>query len=298
MVHRNDLFAFHALLARITAPDRRPPRILALCGAGLSAASGLPTFRGATGALWETHDPMTLATPEAFRRDPVLVWRFYAHRRSVALHARPNAGHRALAALARNCPGFLCLTQNVDGLSPRAGHPPAQLQTLHGSLFDLRCARAGCGYVERDNRQEPLWAATTADDDDILSVLPRCPACRDRGRSSLLRPGVVWFGEALDKAMVDEVDTWIDAGKIDLMLVVGTSAEVYPAAGYVDVAREEGAVVASVNLDAADLGCLSGMQPEDFAFGGDAAQLLPRMLEPLIGELSQTGEWLEAKEDS
>ncbi len=189
MAH-NDIAAFHSLLRRITSPAApRPPRILALCGAGLSAASGLPTFRGSTAALWHTHDPMQLATPEAFAANPGLVWRFYAYRRHVALAAKPNAGHRALAALAAKldppaAPSsatsdtapdaelgirFLCLTQNVDGLSPRAGHPPASLRMLHGSLFDVRCVevdRRRCDYVLRDHCADPLCAALDVSTDD------------------------------------------------------------------------------------------------------------------------------------
>lgn len=311
----SDVAAFHDLLRRIAAASAasaaggapRPVRVLALCGAGLSAASGLATFRGSAGALWHSHDPMKLATAQAFAADPGLVWRFYAYRRHMALAARPNAGHYALAALARALPGgFLCLTQNVDGLSQRAGHPPASLRTLHGSLFDLRCVRADvrtgfdsrggppCDYIRHDDFTDPLCpalAAAAAGIDETAfgqplphipaRALPHCPQC-----NALLRPGVVWFGQTLDPAVMADISQWIAAGKIDLMLVIGTMADVYPAAGYITAARRAGAVTAIVNLDVASSGGgLSELLAGDFAFGGSAADLLPELLEPLIGKL-------------
>lgn len=306
----NDVAAFHDLLRRITTASTtangtpRPARILALCGAGLSAASGLATFRGSTAALWHTRDPMKLATPEAFTADPGLVWRFYAYRRHTALNVQPNAGHRALAALAKGLPegSFLCLTQNVDGLSPRANHPPESLRKLHGSLFDLRCVnvdrktkgRPRCDYVVQDDFSDPLCpalstAATGVDETAAasgaelphipVSELPKCPKCQ-----SLLRPGVVWFGEALDPLLMAGIDKWVAADTIDLMLVIGTSAEVYPAAGYIEEARDAGAVVATINLDAESPAGLAALDPGDFAFGGSAADLLPELLEPLISK--------------
>lgn len=314
MAH-NDVAAFHELLRRITTASTtaagapRPARILALCGAGLSAASGLATFRGSTAALWHTRDPMKLATPEAFAADPGLVWRFYAYRRHTALNVQPNAGHHALAALANHLPenSFLCLTQNVDGLSPRANHPPSSLRTLHGSLFDLRCVnvdrkigwgrerRSQCDYSVHDDFSDPLCpslstAATGVDETAAasgaplphipVSELPQCPKCQ-----SLLRPGVVWFGEGLDHNMLLGIDDWVNSDKIDLMLVIGTSAEVYPAAGYIEEARDAGAVVATINLDAESPEGLAALDPGDFAFGGSAADILPVLLEPVIGKL-------------
>ncbi|KAL9944924.1 NAD-dependent protein deacylase sirtuin-5, mitochondrial [Verticillium nonalfalfae] len=294
----SDLAAFHALLTSL-----HTPRILALCGAGLSASSGLPTFRGA-GGLWRRHDATRLATPEAFAADPALVWLFYAYRR-----------HMALAALARAAPGFLCLTQNVDGLSQRAGHPAAQLRALHGNLFGLRCSgndhdsragsgetqqqqqqqQQGCGYHEEENLADPLVPALAPASADAApgqtlplldaahalpsigrDALPSCPRC-----SSLLRPGVVWFGEALDDAVLDSIDGWIEAEMVDLVLVVGTSARVFPAAAYVELGRARGARVCVVDLEVGR----DRRDDVDFVFEGDAAVLLPRMLAPLIGPL-------------
>ncbi|KAK1767727.1 DHS-like NAD/FAD-binding domain-containing protein [Phialemonium atrogriseum] len=297
----NDIEAFHRVLVRSR-------RILALCGAGLSAASGLPTFRGA-GGLWRNHEATRLATPEAFQADPGLVWLFYAYRRHMALKARPNAGHYALAALARKHSGFLCLTQNVDGLSQRANHPPDRLWALHGSLFDVKCSNGRCGWVERGNYADPFCPALAAAAEDPVdpdgplplldpahelaripaSELPPCPRCG----TGLQRPGVVWFGEALDGEMLAGVGAWIEADEVDLVLVVGTSAVVHPAASYVGLAQGERTCVATVNLDAELPENLGELDPLDFAFAGDAAELLPRLLEPVIGRMRGDGTFEE-----
>ncbi|KAI0512803.1 DHS-like NAD/FAD-binding domain-containing protein [Xylaria bambusicola] len=274
-------------------------RILALCGAGLSAASGLPTFRGA-GGLWRNHEPTSLATPEAFADDPALVWLFYAWRKHMALRADPNLGHYALAALARKKENFLCLTQNVDGLSPRAGHPDSKLRLLHGSILDVKCFNK-CGYIDRLNLDDPPCPALAAASEDYpadqamplldpsvptpkieVQDLPHCPRCK----TGLLRPGVVWFGEQLDNAMLRGVDDWIEQGPIDLMLVVGTAAAVYPAAGYMYEAQDKGAVVAVVNPDpdSAD-----GLTSDDFFFQGSAAEILPQLFEGVIGRIDENG---------
>jgi len=282
-------------------------RILALLGAGLSAASGLPTFRGA-GGLWRTHDAIRLATPEAFARDPGLVWQFYSYRRHMALKAQPNRAHYALAELARKKPGFMTLSQNVDGLSQRADHPREQLQLLHGSLFDLKCTNFYCSHTE-ENFTDPLVPALAIPTGDVdptskdaqaavakeLDIsdesvhlpavqahdLPKCPTC-SRG---LLRPGVVWFGESLPSKVLSTVEDFIAAPeKIDLMLVIGTSARVYPAAGYVDEARAKGARIAVVNMDEDDAPA-GGMSANDWFFVGDAAQIVPDMLKSVVGEL-------------
>ncbi|KUI63619.1 NAD-dependent protein deacylase [Cytospora mali] len=274
-------------------------RILALCGAGLSASSGLPTFRG-SGGLWRNHEPTSLATPRAFKRDPTLVWLFYAWRRHMCLKAEPNMGHYALAQLARKKDNFLCLTQNVDGLSIRAGHPTSQLHLLHGSILDLKCFNERCAYIDKDNLSDPLCPALEAASavnappgeqqpgklpllDPAVPVpkidvkdLPHCPSCK----AGLLRPGVVWFGEPLDKEMLDETDEWIDSGPVDLMLVIGTAAVVWPAAGYTTKAKVKGAVVAVINPDPS---ARAGLGPKDFFFQGDAAEILPKLFEKVIG---------------
>ncbi|KAF2749503.1 DHS-like NAD/FAD-binding domain-containing protein [Sporormia fimetaria CBS 119925] len=284
-------------------------RILALLGAGLSASSGLPTFRGA-GGLWRTHDATELATPEAFARDPGLVWQFYNYRRHMALGAKPNPAHYALAALAKKRGDeFITLSQNVDGLSPRAGHPAETLKLLHGSLFDLKCSSFFCNHMERDNYTDPVCPAlaiptepgtdnpidTTAKRDlDISNIsvplpsipaseLPHCPTCQ----TGLIRPGVVWFGESLPGKVMDDVDAFFDSGEqVDLIMVIGTSSKVYPAAGYVDDARAMGARVAVVNMDRRDAP-KSGMCEGDWMFEGDAAAILPELFREEIGELKE-----------
>ena len=304
-------------------------RILALLGAGLSASSGLPTFRGA-GGLWRTHEAQDLATPEAFEQWPGLVWQFYSYRRHMALKAKPNKAHIALAKLTDHKPGFMTLSQNVDGifthsprlwitiltkqigLSQRAGHPREKVQLLHGSLFDVKCSDFWCKYKEQNNFRDPIVPALAipTDETDLTSNvareareldisdaqirlpevaerdLPHCPMCKD----GMLRPGVVWFGEALPADVMKTVENFIqEAKKIDLILVIGTSARVYPAAGYVDLARAKGARVAVINMNRNDEPA-NGMKEGDWFFAGDAAQIVPEILKSVIGETPEYSE--------
>ncbi|KAF4996499.1 hypothetical protein FDECE_12415 [Fusarium decemcellulare] len=152
---------------------KKSKRIIAVIGAGLSASSGLATFRGTNG-LWKNQDVMQVASPAGFRHDPGLVWQFYTYRRQEALRAKPNPAHYALAELARRVPGFVALTQNVDNLSPRAGHPPGQMKELHGNLFTVSCVdTVGCGYVERDNFEASLTPALdpTKDERETMGAI-------------------------------------------------------------------------------------------------------------------------------
>ena len=215
------------LSARLSAVLARAEPIVALTGAGVSAESGLATFRGPEG-LWEGRDPMELATPEAFRADAETVWRFYAWRREQAAAAEPNLAHRALAALER-ARELTLVTQNVDGLHERAGSH--RVLRLHGSLWRLRCTADG---KERDDRRPQF---------DELP--PRCEC------GAPLRPGVVWFGEALPPAVLAEAVSAAGAAKV--MIVAGTSALVYPAASLPRVARDAGAYVVEVNPEATAL---------------------------------------------
>ncbi|CAI6081564.1 hypothetical protein V2G26_011495 [Clonostachys chloroleuca] len=292
----NDIEAFHAVL-------RSSRRILALCGAGLSASSGLPTFRGA-GGLWRNFDATNLATPRAFAMDPGLVWLFYGYRRHMCLKAKPNDAHKALAALAREMPNFLCLTQNVDNLSQRAQHPPDRLYTLHGSLFDIKCNK--CDWIERGNFDDPFCPALAPASVDpppgetlpLLNPyhriqhiseeeLPKCPRCKQ----GLQRPGVVWFGESLDFDVIARADSFVRAGPLDLMFVIGTSAVVSPAAGYIDKARRNGARIVVIDPRAEDLDEMDKLRTGDFAFGQDAARILPVLLEPIIGTRQPDGSY-------
>jgi NAD-dependent deacetylase len=213
-------------------------RLLVLTGAGVSAESGVPTFRDAKG-LWENHPVEKVATPEGFEEDPRLVWRFYSERRRKAKTVRPNSGHAALAvAEARMSDRFLLVTQNVDGLHRRAGS--VRLVEIHGNLFETRCS--GC-------RREPF-----PDDREYLGEPPRCEECAGHGRVGLLRPAVVWFGEVLDPMHLHRISVFVEearAGRL-VFLAVGTSGFVYPAAGMVLQARAAGAEAWLVNSEAPD----------------------------------------------
>ena len=183
----------------------RPRRVVAFTGAGISAESGIPTFRG-SGGLWRTFRAEDLATPEAFRRDPSLVWEWYEWRRGLIRDAQPNAAHRAIASLADS----VVVTQNVDGLHERAGSP--SLIELHGSIFRVRCER----------ERKTLRA------DEIFTTFPPLCEC-----GAPLRPDVVWFGEMLPAGALECAAEEIR--KADLLLVIGTSGVVYPAAGLVAI---------------------------------------------------------------
>lgn len=202
---------------------RRARRAAALTGAGISVESGIPTFRDAQSGLWARYDPAELATPEAFCRNPRLVWEWYDSRRSAVAAALPNPGHFALAELERRIPEFTIITQNVDGLHRRAGN--TRIHELHGNIQRTKCFEEGLEVLE--------WEKTG-------EVPPRCPRCGGR-----LRPDVVWFGEMLPE---DAMNASIRAAeKCDLLLVVGTSSLVYPAASLPYHAMARGAAVAEVN---------------------------------------------------
>jgi len=203
--------------------------VLALTGAGVSKESGIATFRDQDG-LWEGIDPATVATPGAFAADPGRVWRFYDARRAKAADVEPNPAHRALAALEATGRPFLLATQNVDGLHERAGS--RAVVRLHGSLWRVRCT--GCGAEHEDTRP---------------SIHPLPPACADCG--ALLRPAVVWFEEPLPMAEFGRAQR--AAREAALVLVVGTSSLVYPAASLPVAALEAGAHVVEINPESTTL---------------------------------------------
>ena len=189
----------------------------------------MPTFRGADG-LWKNFTPETLATPQAFARDPKLVWEWYDWRRQMIAKCEPNAAHHVLASWSRRFPNFTLITQNVDGLHERAG--TRDVVRLHGSIWEVLCWR-GCAAAPA------RWRDDTA---PYSEIPPRCPHCGD-----LIRPGVVWFGEALDPEIVDRAEAAADC---DVFITIGTSAIVYPAAGFIDVARRRGAYTVEINPEA------------------------------------------------
>ncbi|HET9012860.1 MAG TPA: NAD-dependent deacylase, partial [Gemmatimonadaceae bacterium] len=206
-------------LARARSLVREATAVVALTGAGVSAESGVPTFRGA-GGLWNQYRAEDLATPQAFLRDPRLVWEWYGWRRDLVMRCAPNAAHHALARASRDNENVRVITQNVDGLHAAAGgSPPIE---LHGSLFRMRCT--GCG-ARRDDR-DPIDASSR-------ETLPQCQWC-----GSLMRPDIVWFGEPLDPDVLGEASRL--ASVADVCLVIGTSAIVYPAAGLAELTARAG----------------------------------------------------------
>ena len=249
-------------LARARRILERAERVLVLTGAGISAESGVPTFRGEQG-LWKSYRPEELATPQAFRRDPRLVWEWYGWRRDLVSECAPNPGHRALARLALHGEARI-VTQCVDGLHEAAAveeaaggawEPAAPLE-LHGSLFRVRCTE--CVYGARDR---------SAIEANNVESLPSCPDC-----GALLRPDIVWFGEALDPAVLGEA--FEEAREADLCLVVGTSAVVQPAASLPRITRDAGGVVIEVNPQPTPLTALA-----QAALQGPAGVVLPALID-------------------
>ncbi len=226
-------------------------RVLVLTGAGVSAESGIPTFRGEDG-WWKQEDPTKLATQAAFDRDPSHVWEWYEYRRGLVAEAEPNPAHRALASLERSGPEVLVATQNVDDLHERAG---SQAVThIHGSIFRVRCQ--GCGR-EREDRRHPLPERP-----------PRCDAC-----GGLERPAVVWFGEMLPPSPIRRTGQFIDGG-VDVALVIGTEASFGYIQGFARAARRAGALLVEVNPSHT---VLSGVV--DVRLAGPAGEILPTLFE-------------------
>ncbi len=223
-------------------------RVAVLTGAGVSAESGVPTFRGVEG-LWRQYRAEDLATPEAFSRDPKLVWEWYDWRRQLIAKCQPNPAPHAIAFLERQAQKFLLITQNVDGLHRLAGS--VRMVELHGNLWRVRCLQEG---KITENLDVPLQ-----------SIAPRCEC------GSLLRPDVVWFGEALPSEALQQA--FEAAESCDVFLVVGTSAVVQPAASLPMVARNKGAYVVEVNLEPTPLTSIAHESHH-----GKAVEILPRLL--------------------
>jgi NAD-dependent deacetylase len=205
-------------------------RIAVLTGAGVSKESGIPTFRDAVDGLWAKYDPMQLATPQAFQRDPKLVWDWYEYRRNLIHPAQPNDGHIALAQLEKYAPEFLLITQNIDELHEQAGSQ--NIIHLHGKISENKCF-ANCRGMPTLIEREQL---------DLLETPPHCPHC-----GKYVRPNVVWFGETLPQ---DALSQSIEFCEIcDVILVIGTSGIVQPAASLSTIAKRAGAKVIEVNPD-------------------------------------------------
>lgn len=221
-------------------------RVCALTGAGISAESGVPTFRGA-GGLWNNYRAEDIATPEAFERDPALVWRWYDWRRGLVAKSAPNPGHYTLARFAKIFKRFTLITQNVDGLHSLAGS--FDVLELHGNIWRTRCLKEG---TTRENREVPL-----------SRIPPVCPGC-----GSMLRPHIVWFGESLDPDILQSA--YDAAGSAEVFFVVGTSGVVQPAASLASVAKQAGAVVVEVNVERTSVSHYA-----DFTLLGPSGEVLP-----------------------
>ena len=241
-------------------------RLLVLTGAGVSAESGIPTFRDANG-LWENHPVEQVASPEGFADDPRLVWRFYSLRREAAARCAPNPAHRARVALEKALGDrFLLVTQNVDDLHRRAGNE--RLVEIHGNLFTSRCSVCRREPF-RDERPHVLHDA---------DELPTCDSCMSKGRESLLRPHIVWFGEMLDPSHMRRIERFVAGVVADrapsVFLAVGTSGLVYPAAGLVRLAQAAGARTVLVNADPP-----ANLEAFDDFHRGKAGEILPDLFE-------------------
>ena len=233
---------------------RTARRVAALTGAGVSQESGLRTFRDAQTGLWAQYRPEELASPEAFRRDPKLIWDWYAWRREAVKAVRPNPGHYALARIEQRLPDFILITQNVDGLHRMAGSQ--NLLELHGNIQRVRCAEC---YTFTE-----IW------DDDTESV-PRCREC-----GGLLRPDVVWFGESLPR---DQLEAAVEAARAcDVFFSIGTSGVVQPAASLAFAAHNRGALVVEINAEPTPL-----TSKADYVFHGKSREILPALVEAVWG---------------
>ncbi len=228
--------------------------VIVLTGAGISADSGVPTFRG-PGGLWRSHRPEELATPAAFARDPRLVWEWYGWRRELVAACRPNEAHLSLARWAADRSGVGIITQNVDGLHVAAANDAGAVLELHGSLFRTRCTRCG---TTRESRE--------LIDASAESALPRCDRC-----GAMLRPDVVWFGESLDGHVLDR--SFALAEQADVCVVVGTSGVVQPAASIASVAARAGAVLVEVNIEPTPITAQA-----DLSLLGRAVEIVPQLL--------------------
>ena len=234
--------------SNLVAAVRRAQRVVVLTGAGISAESGVPTFRDAQSGLWQKFKPEDLATPEAFRRNPRLVWEWYESRRDQVRAVAPNTGHRALVDLAKRVAEFTLITQNVDGLHQRAGS--RGVIELHGNIMRTKCCEEGVIVAE--------WTHTG-------ETPPRCPHC-----NAFLRPDVVWFGEELPAEAIHTAMRACDG--CDLFLSVGTSSVVYPAAMLPEMALRRGATVIEVNPDETPL-----TASVTYSLRGPAGEILPEL---------------------
>jgi NAD-dependent deacetylase len=261
IIRESDIMQSDDPVAQVARRIESASRISVLTGAGVSAASGVPTFRGKEG-LWKSYSPEELATPEAFRKNPKLVWEWYDWRRALISRCRPNAAHLVLALWSKRYPGFTLITQNVDGLHEKAG--TGNVIRFHGSIWEVFCW----------NHCESSPARWVFDTVPLPSVPPSCPYC-----GGLIRPGVVWFGEGIDPEVLDKSAEALDC---DVFMTVGTSALIYPAAGLVNGARARGAFTVEINLEATP-----ASEMVDLSIQGPAEIILQKVEDVLQGKSLQ-----------
>ncbi len=230
---------------------RRAQRVVVLTGSGVSAESGVPTFRNAQEGLWAQYDPLQLATAEAFLDDPNLVWQWYRWRRELVAKAEPNPGHHAIAQLSKRSQSVTVVTQNVDGLHQKAGTD--NVIEFHGNLFVDQCFAEGT--IEKETKSH--------------DVIPTCQRC-----GSYLRPGVVWFGESIPTVALDAATAALS--ECDVFLSVGTSSVVWPAAGFADIAANQGATTIEINPEDTPI---SGIT--DIRLQGKSGAILPELIDCL-----------------
>ena len=234
-------------------------RVLVITGAGVSAESGIPTFRGKDG-YWRNLDPAKLATAEAFARDPQLVWEWYRERRDRIRHAQPNAAHEAIARLAQHTEEFLLVTQNVDDLHARAGIPAQKTVRIHGDIFITRCSRCEFKRFEHEHQYEQEHE------------IPRCSQC-----TALMRPGVVWFGEQLPWNELQRVESYLDGAACDVVIVAGTTATFGYIIDWALRGSQNGAELIEVNPEETPLSRFATRLVRE-----PAAIALPRIVDRLI----------------
>ena len=253
-------------------------RVLVLTGAGISAESGIPTFRGKDG-YWRNLDPTKLATPEAFARDPQLVWEWYRERRQRIRSAQPNAAHEAIARLAHHAKDFLLVTQNVDDLHARAGMPAKNVVQIHGDIFITRCSRCDWRAELRDAEKNSIrddtglaGARPSTAGNEPGDVIPRCFEC-----NAPMRPGVVWFGEQLLWSELQRVEGYLDGGPCDVVIVAGTTATFGYIIDWALRASRDGAELIEVNPEETPLSRFATRLVRE-----PAAIALPRIVEGLL----------------
>lgn len=239
------------LLEEIVEKIRQAKQVCVLTGAGISAESGVPTFRG-QGGLWRNKDPMKLASIQGFLENPKEVWEFYNWRRDIISKVTYNKAHEAIAQLEGKKEKFLLITQNVDGLHTLAGSK--KLLEIHGNIWWVKCHSCSFTYEDRTPN---------------LGELPKCPKC-----GGLLRPGVVFFGEPLDRDVLKQCYNYLR--NTDLMLIVGTSSVVEPAASFGLIAKQNGAILVEINLEKTP-----NTKYMDYAIHGKAGEILPKLVNKL-----------------